>query len=77
MAKPKGIKGERLITIKDEIECNNIVNYLLNNFNLKEQQWTKDEKRNFKVKANKFEVLNDGQTDNWPHGNVLYVSKGL
>jgi hypothetical protein len=40
---------------------------------VEDQEWTKDEKRNLKDKANKFEVLNDGKDGPWPHGNCLHI----
>lgn len=73
MTKEKGTKGGRLIVIKDQTEYQHIVEYLLGEFNIQDQNWSKDEKRHFKDKAEKFEVLHDGKDGEWPHGHVLYI----
>lgn len=73
MPKGKGIKGGRLVTIKTEEEYEDIINFLLNKLNLKTKLWSKEKRKQFKKKANRFEVRDDGVLGDWPHGKTLHV----
>lgn len=75
MPKQRGTPGGRLIKVKDIVEYDRILHYLLDEFKPEDNpEWNRFQRRRFKAKSANFEVCNDELEGDWPHGvDVLYI----